>query len=180
MYCNLHSTSTSPSSHTSLSYTVSKSNDCDLLFTVRPSDTFTFNCLPFGLQILPSMLCLRIAKSNSKRSFVHHTSKHFSMEANGNRGGAEGTSRGRRRGHAPGRGGPVSREVMMSKKLSWLLRHGAEKEGLQLGKGGYLNLRDVVSRFDYFRFLHVAVQRACRSMRRHRGRCGKGSNAAPD
>jgi len=43
------------------------------------------------------------------------------------------------------RGGPQSREVLVSKKLSWLLRHGAEKEGLVLGKGGYVGLSDVVS-----------------------------------
>ncbi len=41
--------------------------------------------------------------------------------------------------------GPLPREVQVSKKLSWLLRHGAEKEGLKLGNGGYANLADVVS-----------------------------------
>lgn len=39
----------------------------------------------------------------------------------------------------------MSRETQVSKKLSWLLRHAAEKEGLQLGEGGYINLKDVVS-----------------------------------
>ncbi|GAB7339649.1 hypothetical protein MBLNU457_6235t2 [Dothideomycetes sp. NU457] len=39
--------------------------------------------------------------------------------------------------------GPPSREVQVSKKLSWLLRHNAEKEGLKLGPGGYINLKDV-------------------------------------
>jgi len=43
------------------------------------------------------------------------------------------------------RGGSQPREVLVSKKLSWLLRHGAEKEGLVLGKGGYVGLGDVVS-----------------------------------
>lgn len=70
------------------------------------------------------------------------------------RGGAEGASEGGKgageRGGRGGRGsrggrGPASREVLMSKKLSWLLRHGAEKEGLKLGKGGFVNLHDVVS-----------------------------------
>ena len=42
-------------------------------------------------------------------------------------------------------GGPVPREVIVSKKLSWLLRHGAEREGLHLGEGGYVGLKDVVS-----------------------------------
>ena len=45
-----------------------------------------------------------------------------------------------------GPSGPQPREVLVSKKLSWLLRHGAEKEGLVLGKGGYANLGDVVRR----------------------------------
>jgi len=42
------------------------------------------------------------------------------------------------------RGGPVTREVQISKKLSWLLRHGAEKEGLTLNNAGYASLDDVV------------------------------------
>lgn len=42
-------------------------------------------------------------------------------------------------------GGPASRETIVSKKLSWLLRHGAEKEGLTLGHGGYVNAADAVS-----------------------------------
>lgn len=59
---------------------------------------------------------------------------------------SRGSSRGGRGGRGRGRGGggPVSREVMLSKKLSWLLRHGAEKEGLKLGHGGYVNLQEVV------------------------------------
>lgn len=54
------------------------------------------------------------------------------------RGGSRGGRGGRDRG-------PVSRDVLVSKKLSWLLRHGAEKEGLTLGRGGYVSLADVVS-----------------------------------
>jgi 2'-phosphotransferase len=46
------------------------------------------------------------------------------------------------RGTRGGSGG--NREVQISKALSWLLRHGAEKEGLKLGSGGFLNLKDVV------------------------------------
>jgi len=41
--------------------------------------------------------------------------------------------------------GPMTRETQVSKKLSWLLRHGAEKEGLSLGQGGYISLKEVVS-----------------------------------
>jgi RNA:NAD 2'-phosphotransferase (TPT1/KptA family) len=38
-----------------------------------------------------------------------------------------------------------SREVQVSRKISWLLRHGADSEGLKLGKGGYVNVQDAVS-----------------------------------
>jgi hypothetical protein len=37
------------------------------------------------------------------------------------------------------------REVQVSRKISWLLRHGAASEGLKLGKGGYVNVQDAVS-----------------------------------
>lgn len=52
--------------------------------------------------------------------------------------------RGGRGGRGGGYGGSLPREVEISKKLSWLLRHGAEQEGLKLGSGGYVNLKDVV------------------------------------
>lgn len=42
-------------------------------------------------------------------------------------------------------GGPKPREEQISRALSKLLRHQAEKEGLKLGPGGYINLQDVVS-----------------------------------
>ncbi|XP_053641476.1 tRNA 2'-phosphotransferase 1 isoform X3 [Cherax quadricarinatus] len=35
-------------------------------------------------------------------------------------------------------------DVRISKALSWLLRHGAEKEGLILGTGGWAKLEDVL------------------------------------
>jgi hypothetical protein len=47
-----------------------------------------------------------------------------------------------------GGGAPQPRDVLVSKKLSWLLRHGAEKEGLVMGKGGYINLDEVVCYVD--------------------------------
>jgi 2'-phosphotransferase len=43
----------------------------------------------------------------------------------------------------------VPRENQVSRKVSWLLRHGAEKEGLVLGKGGFVNVGDAVS-FSFF------------------------------
>lgn len=38
-----------------------------------------------------------------------------------------------------------SRDVQVSRKISWLLRHGASQEGLKLGKGGYVNVQEAVS-----------------------------------
>ena len=54
-----------------------------------------------------------------------------------------GRNRGRRGG---GGGGPPSqsREVTVSKALSFVLRHGAEAEGIELDEGGWANVRDVV------------------------------------
>ncbi|OCK79794.1 phosphotransferase KptA/Tpt1 [Lepidopterella palustris CBS 459.81] len=50
-----------------------------------------------------------------------------------------------RRGGRGGRGGrELPREVQVSKKISWLLRHGAGQEGLTLGEGGYVNVADAL------------------------------------
>ncbi|KAF1918963.1 phosphotransferase KptA/Tpt1 [Ampelomyces quisqualis] len=38
-----------------------------------------------------------------------------------------------------------SRDVQVSRKISWLLRHGAGSEGLTLGKGGYVNVQDALN-----------------------------------
>lgn len=47
-----------------------------------------------------------------------------------------------------GRGGrnprDMPREQQVSRKVSWLLRHGADAEGLKLGKGGYVSVADAV------------------------------------
>lgn len=37
------------------------------------------------------------------------------------------------------------REVQVSRKVSWLLRHGASSEGLKLGKGGYVSVADALN-----------------------------------
>ncbi|KAK3114751.1 tRNA 2'-phosphotransferase [Teratosphaeriaceae sp. CCFEE 6253] len=53
--------------------------------------------------------------------------------------------RGGRGGGGGGGGrGPLPRNVQVSKKISWLLRHGAESEGLKLDAGGYLNCQEVL------------------------------------
>lgn len=53
-------------------------------------------------------------------------------------------------GRGGGRGGSrnlanQSRETQISKKVSWLLRHGATSEGLKLGKSGYVNVQDALN-----------------------------------
>ncbi|EAR94249.1 RNA 2'-phosphotransferase, Tpt1/KptA family protein (macronuclear) [Tetrahymena thermophila SB210] len=40
-------------------------------------------------------------------------------------------------------------DVGLSKKLAWLLRHGAEKEGLNMGSDGYVLLQEIMSRNDF-------------------------------
>ena len=53
-----------------------------------------------------------------------------------------------------GRGGagrdPLPRDVMVSKKISYVLRHGAEKEGLKLDHGGYVNCAELVGGYLVF------------------------------
>lgn len=49
----------------------------------------------------------------------------------------------------------MPREVQVSKALSKLLRHSAEKEGLQLDAAGYINLKDVVGLIHAVAFLSL-------------------------
>ena len=50
-----------------------------------------------------------------------------------------------KRSRGQGRGGQgQSRDVQISKALSLLLRHAAEKEGLKMNGQGYANVADVV------------------------------------
>ena len=46
---------------------------------------------------------------------------------------------------------PVPRDVLVSKKMSWILRHGAVKEGLKLDESGYANCGELVWGFSMFR-----------------------------
>ena len=66
-------------------------------------------------------------------------------------GNRRGGGRGKGGGGGGGKGGkhrqPQSREVTVSKALSFLLRHGAKDEGVQLDEGGWANVRDVVCQF---------------------------------
>lgn len=73
------------------------------------------------------------------------------------RGGGSGGSGGHGRGGGKHHRQPQSREVTVSKALSFLLRHGARDEGVQLDEGGWANVRNVVSWFLVFGFLCVIV-----------------------
>ena len=41
----------------------------------------------------------------------------------------------------------MAHEVRISKTLSYILRHGAKKEGLKLRPDGYVKVSDIVRRF---------------------------------
>lgn len=57
----------------------------------------------------------------------------------------------------PLRGRPRDQEdVRISKTLSWLLRHGAKSEGLNMRPDGYVRVQDLVSSARYAYLLRVA------------------------
>lgn len=64
----------------------------------------------------------------------------YNRRGGGRGGGGGGGGRGGGKHHRQ----PQSREVTVSKALSFLLRHGARDEGVQLDGGGWANVRDVV------------------------------------
>lgn len=51
---------------------------------------------------------------------------------------------------------PASREVTISKALSLLLRHAAEREGLKINSDGYANVADVVC-LSFFPSYHISA-----------------------
>lgn len=50
----------------------------------------------------------------------------------------------RSRGAGAGGGGGPSRQIRISKGMSWLLRHGAEREGIAMDEQGYINVADLL------------------------------------
>ncbi len=62
-----------------------------------------------------------------------------------------GPGPGRGHGHG-GKKADESRETTISKAMSFVLRHGAEKEGLKMDEAGYANVGDLVSGFFRGRF----------------------------
>lgn len=62
--------------------------------------------------------------------------------------GPGGSSRGDKK--AGSRRPPPTREVTISKNLSYLLRHNAKDEGIELDEGGWANVADVVGDVYFF------------------------------
>jgi len=54
-----------------------------------------------------------------------------------------------RRKRYGGGAGKDDKDVRISKKLAFILRHGAEKEGIAIGSDGYVKLDDLLSRPDF-------------------------------
>lgn len=74
----------------------------------------------------------------------------------GRRGGGGGGGGGGGRGGGRNYFKEMPREQQVSRALSRLLRHSAQQEGLELGKGGYAKLTDVVSLHCFFAGLVVS------------------------
>lgn len=128
----------------------------------RPRHTHKLTPLP--LWCLSSALRLSHLKSNS---FARHqyTTLHTTSIVSGQRSPSKTSTKPHkskisnkrvltralqemaRGGRGGGSRNPANqpREVQVSRKISWLLRHGAASEGLKLGKGGYVNVQDAVS-----------------------------------
>ena len=51
----------------------------------------------------------------------------------------------------------VKTDVKASKALSWLLRHGAEKEGLVIESGGWIRLDDIQKRPNFKKVMIYSV-----------------------
>jgi RNA:NAD 2'-phosphotransferase (TPT1/KptA family) len=60
-----------------------------------------------------------------------------------------------------GRGQGQSRDVQVSKALSLLLRHAAEKEGLKMNTQGYASVSDVVCSFAVLTICHILTMPMC-------------------
>lgn len=60
-----------------------------------------------------------------------------------------------------GRGQGQSRDVQVSKALSLLLRHAAEKEGLKMNAQGYASVSDVVCSFVILITCHILTIPMC-------------------
>lgn len=66
-------------------------------------------------------------------------------------------SRGRRR--ARGGGGNEAHDVKLSKGLSWLLRHGAEKEGFRITSQGFVLVADILKHPKYTAYTEADIRK---------------------
>nr|CAG8433910.1 7405_t:CDS:2 [Entrophospora candida] len=68
------------------------------------------------------------------------SSRQFSQDKKSHRGGGRGGRGGRGRGDG---GGDERHDIKLSKSLSYVLRHGATKEGLNIREDGYIKLEEL-------------------------------------
>jgi len=49
-----------------------------------------------------------------------------------------------------------NKDIDLSKSLSWILRHGAQKEGIPIGPDGYVRVSDLLT---HHKFKKVSLER---------------------
>lgn len=47
------------------------------------------------------------------------------------------------------------KDTQLSKKLSWILRHGAVREGLQISDKGYINVSDILNHKNFKNYYSI-------------------------
>ena len=112
------------------------------------------------LTLTPSLPCHKLPTStlevpalllNQHHLLPFHQSRYFCLYQTHllPRDRMSGRNAPRGRGYGKGRGGRggrgESREVKISKQLSYILRHGAQKENVAMDDGGWANVADIVS-----------------------------------
>lgn len=111
---------------------------------ISPSKTFCFIILPsLPISITAKIHPLTTTLSRRPASLalqIHQliTNRPYSSRTMAPRGGKRGGGRG------GGGGREQSREVQISKALSLVLRHAAEKEGVKIDSQGYANVGELV------------------------------------
>jgi len=71
--------------------------------------------------------------------------RHFSKTGCGHqKKQGKANNQGTREGH-----GTDTKDVQISRNMSWLLRHGAKKQGLSMRPDGYVRVKDLVSSLFY-------------------------------
>ncbi|KAL4881154.1 KptA family-domain-containing protein [Aspergillus karnatakaensis] len=96
------------------------------------------------LIIPPSSTQIRHLHPASRLQPPHHPSR-FSHHKHTKMPNPDNNRKGGRGNRGGGGSGNASREVQVSKALSYLLRHAAEREGLKIDAQGYANVADVMA-----------------------------------